>query len=129
MIILVGNFLMDFDYETMSKYLHVPDEKFRDKVFKTLQENLSTIKRETGKVPRHRALGDDVAKRWEAILGPMTLKLVPDADLVAKADELQAERDNPAWLLANDRRRPDTRQVEVREGVYVIQNMHKAPAD
>ncbi len=57
----------------------------------------------------------------------MTLKLVPDADLVAKADELQAERDNPAWLLANDRRRPDTRQVKIREGVYVIQNMHKAP--
>ncbi len=57
MIILVGNFIMDFDYETMSKCLRVPDEKFRDKVFKTLQENLSTIKRETGKVPATRCPG------------------------------------------------------------------------
>ncbi len=49
---LVGNFILDFNYEMMSKCLRVPDEKFRDKVFKTLQENLSTFLRETGRFPR-----------------------------------------------------------------------------
>ncbi len=49
MRILVGNFLQDFDYEMMSKCLRVPDEKFRDKVYKTMFENLTTFKRETGK--------------------------------------------------------------------------------
>jgi len=39
MLVLVGNFILDFNYEMMSKCLRVPDEKFRDKVFKTLQEN------------------------------------------------------------------------------------------
>ncbi|MEW6242510.1 MAG: lipoate protein ligase C-terminal domain-containing protein [Chloroflexota bacterium] len=127
MIVVVGNFILDFDYETMSKCLRVPDEKFRDKVFKTLQENLSTIQRETGSVPETRALGDALAKRYEFILGPMTLKTAPDADLAAKADELQRERHTDEWLFANDRRRPDARQVKIREGVYVIQNMLKAP--
>ena len=127
MIIIVGNFILDFDYETMSKCLRVPDEKFRDKVFKTLQENLSTMRRETGTVPDTRALGDALVKRYESILGPMTLKTAPDADLVAKADELQLERYTDEWLFANDRRRPDARQVKIREGVYVIQNMVKAP--
>ena len=32
-VILVGNLIADFDYETMTRVLRVPDEKFRDKVF------------------------------------------------------------------------------------------------
>lgn len=127
MIIIVGNFILDFNYEMMSKCLRVPDEKFRDKVFKTLQDNLSTMLRETGSMPDTRQLGDALVKRYEPILGKMTLKTEPDADLVAKADELQAERYTDEWLFANDRRRPDARQVKIREGVYVIQNMLKVP--
>jgi lipoate-protein ligase A len=127
MVILVGNFILDFNYEMMSKCLRVPDEKFRDKVFKTLQENLSTFQRETGHIPKTRALGDALMHRYEAILGPMTLKTAPDPDLVVKADALQEERFTPEWLLANDRRRPDARQVKIREDVFVIQNMLKTP--
>jgi lipoate---protein ligase len=127
MIIIVGNFILDFNYEIMSKCLRVPDEKFRDKVFKTLQDNLSTMLRETGSMPDTRQLGDALVKRYEPILGAMNLKTEPDADLVAKADELQAERYTDEWLFANDRRRPDARQVKIREGVYVIQSMFKAP--
>ena len=127
MVVLVGNFILDFNYEMMSKCLNVPDEKFRDKVFKTLQENLSTFQRETGRIPETRALGDALARRYEAILGPMTFRTAPNPKLVAKADDLQAERQTPEWLFANDRRRPDARQVKIREGVYVIQNMLKTP--
>jgi len=127
MIIVVGNFILDFNYEMMSKCLCVPDEKFRDKVFKTLQDNLSTMLRETGSTPNTRQLGDALVKRYEAILGTMPLKTAPGADLVAKAEELQAERYTDEWLFANDRRRPDARQVKIREGVYVVQNMLKAP--
>jgi lipoate-protein ligase A len=47
--VLVGNFIVNFNFEMMSKVLRVPDEKFRDKVFKTLSENLTTIPRETGR--------------------------------------------------------------------------------
>jgi lipoate-protein ligase A len=127
MIIIVGNFILDFNYEMMSKCLRVPDEKFRDKVFKTLQDNLSTMLRETGSMPDPRQLGDTLVKRYEPILGVMTLKAEPDADLLAKAEELQIERYTNEWLFANDRRRPDARQVKIREGVYVIQSMFKAP--
>jgi lipoate-protein ligase A len=127
MIILVGNFILDFNYEMMSKCLRVPDEKFRDKVFKTLQENLSSFQRETGHIPETRLLGDALMRRYEVILGPMVFKTASDPELVAKAEELQAERYSPEWLFANDRRRPDARQVKIREGVYVIQNMLKTP--
>ena len=50
-VVLVGNLIADFDYETMSHVLRVPDEKYRDKVFKSMQENLSTLVRELGYEP------------------------------------------------------------------------------
>jgi lipoate---protein ligase len=127
MVILVGNFILDFNYEMMSKCLRVPDEKFRDKVFKTLRENLTTFLRETGDMPETRLLGDALARRYKEILGPMSYKTSPDPELVAKANELQAEHYTPEWLFANDRRRLDARQVKIREDVYVIQNMLKTP--
>jgi lipoate-protein ligase A len=125
MVILVGNFIQDFNYEMMSKCLRVPDEKFRDKVFKTLQENLSTFLRETGRIPETRPLGDALARRYEAILGPMTQRTVPEPELVTKANSLFALYDTPEWLFANDRRRVDARSIKIREDVYVIQNLLK----
>lgn len=126
MLILVGNFIQDFDYETMSKCLRVPDEKFRDKVHKTMYENLTTMLRETGSIPANKALGDELAKRYAEIVGGMTPKEL-DAELTAKADELLKEMDTPEWLLGNDKRRPDSKQVKISEGVYVIQKMFKSP--
>jgi lipoate-protein ligase A len=34
-MVFVGGILLDFDYRAMSRILKVPDEKFRDKVYKT----------------------------------------------------------------------------------------------
>lgn len=57
----------------------------------------------------------------------MTLRTAPDPKLVIKADDLQAERHATEWLIANDHSRQHARQVKIREGVYVIQNMLKTP--
>jgi lipoate---protein ligase len=127
MWILVGNFIMDFNYEMMSKTLRVPDEKFRDKVFKTLQDNLSTMKRETGAIPSTEALMLDLVKRYEPLLGEMEIIREVDEELLKKADELLAVMHTQEWLHSNDSRRPRADQVKIREGVYVVQNMLKAP--
>jgi lipoate-protein ligase A len=127
MVVIVGNFILDFNYEMMSKCLRVPNEKFRDKLYKTLQDNLSTMLRETGSLPDVRKLSDALAERYESLLGPMKLKTSPDADLITKANALLRERDTDEWLFANDRRLTDKRQVKIRDGVYVVQNVLKAP--
>ena len=69
MMILVGNFIQDFNYDMMSKCLRVPDEKFRDKVYKTMYENLTTLKRETGSIPDNADLAADLRTRYAAVLG------------------------------------------------------------
>ena len=127
MLVLVGNFIMDFNYEMMSSSLRVPDEKFRDKVFKTLQENLSTMKRETGHVPSTEELAIELTHRYKPLLGPMPIMRELDEPLLQKADEVFAAMDTPEWLHANDRRRPRPEQVKICEGVYVLQNMLKTP--
>ena len=127
MLVLVGNFIMDFDYQTMARTLRVPDEKFRDKVYKTLEENLSTMKRETGKLPATESLAMDLAGRYEPLLGRLPLRREADSELLGKSRELVAVMDTPDWLHANDRRRPRPDQVKIREGVYVIQNVLKTP--
>ncbi len=127
MIVLVGNFILDFNYEMMAKSLRVPDEKFRDKVYKTLQENLSTILRETGGTPDTADLAAALVARYEPLLGPMPMKTEVDAELLTEADRRLEMMYNDAWLFANDRRRPDLKEVKIREGVYVIQKMVKLP--
>lgn len=126
MLILVGNFIQDFNYEMMSKCLRVPDEKFRDKVHKTMYENLTTFLRETGSIPSNADLADELARCYKPLLGELVQKSL-DQELTQKADELLAEMNTPEWLFSNDRRRPDARQVKIAEGVYVIQKMLKTP--
>jgi lipoate-protein ligase A len=126
MWVLVGNFIQDFNFEMMSKVLRVPDEKFRDKVYKTMSENLTTFLRETGSIPENRDLGDALAQKYEAILGKMNYRL-PDPDLFQKADELIKEMHTPEWLMSNDRRGSSAKQVKISEGVFVIQKVLKTP--
>ncbi len=126
MRILVGNFLQDFDYGMMSKCLRVPDEKFRDKVHKTMYENLTTFLRETGSIPLNLDLAAHLKKGYEALLGKLEEKAL-DEELTRKAEELLREMNTPDWLFANDHRRPASPQVKIAEGVYVIQKMLKTP--
>ncbi|MBN1954984.1 MAG: lipoate--protein ligase family protein [Anaerolineae bacterium] len=125
-IIFVGNLIVDFDYEMMARVLKVPDEKFRDKVYKTIYENLSTIKREVADVPPTEDLWTLMADKFAALLGPMEEQRTVDAAWRAKADELAPQFLSDEWLLR--RGRPGAgRTVKVREGVEVRHKMHKAP--
>ncbi len=124
--VLVGNFIQDFNYEMMSKVLRLPDEKFRDKVHKTMYENLTTMLRETGSIPANQALAEKLVEHCEPLMGPFVQKQLDD-ELRAKANELFEEMHTPEWLLANDRRRLESTQIKISEGVYVIQKMRKAP--
>jgi lipoate-protein ligase A len=126
-VVVVGNFLLDFNFAQMSRVLKVPDEKFRDKVYKTLQDNLTTIPRETGKpAPAIGELSADFIRRCEALFGPLLPREV-DGELRAKADALAAEYSSPEWVLENDRRETAGREVKIAEGVIVLERVVKLP--
>lgn len=127
MCILVGNFIVDFNYEMMAKSLRVPDEKFRDKVQKSMQEALTTMTRILGQPPAISALSDRLIERYEPLLGEFTPREV-DAELRAEAEHLWHEQfSDPNWVPANDRRQTDLRSVRIAEGTNVLQRVYKAP--
>ncbi len=124
-IVLVGNLIVDFDYEMMARVLKVPDEKFRDKVYKTIYENLSTIKREIGEVPPTDELWTLMADKFAETLGPLEEHTKVDEEWRAQADELAAQFLTDEWL--HQKRHPRTdREVKIRAGVQVRRKMHKA---
>jgi lipoate---protein ligase len=127
MMILVGNFIIDFNYEMMARSLRVPDEKFRDKVQKSMQEALTTLTREVGTPPTVEQLSDRLIERYEPVLGELTPQGIDD-EMRAEADRLWREQFNTAsWLTANDQRSPDLRSVRIAEGTSVVQRVYKAP--
>jgi len=124
--VLVGNLIVDFNYEMMARVLKVPDEKFRDKVYKTIYENLSTIKREIEPVPPREELWSLMAEKFVEMLGPMEVQTTVDEEWRAKTDELATQFLTDEWLY--QKRRPGAgREVTIRAGVQVKRKMHKAP--
>jgi lipoate-protein ligase A len=125
-LILVGNLIVDFDYSMMARVLRVPDEKFRDKVFRTLQDNLSTIRRELGAAPPREELWDLLQHEFTKLLGHVPVRTQVDTAWRAKAQELAGRMLSSAWT--RHPRHPQTRRrITIRSGVQVRQMMHKAP--
>jgi len=121
-VILVGNLIADFDYESMVHVLRVPDEKFRDKIFKSMRQNLTTLRRETGRMPEWDEMTKPLLARFEKVLGPLEPAALPPA-VREKAKALKPLFLSEEWLHKKGRRRP-VRDVKIAAGVNVIQRLH-----
>jgi lipoate---protein ligase len=124
-IILVGNLIADFDYKTMARVLRVPNEKYRDKVFKSMTENLTTIKREIGEIPTWDEMANPLLRNYGKVLGPLVTSDLP------QEVRAEMERSKPGYLsdewLFKKRRDSDGRNVKIATDVNIIQNVYKAP--
>ncbi len=127
-IVFVGNLILDFDYETMSRVLKIPDEKFRDKVKKTIEENLSTIRRELGETIsvqlEEQTLNSLMVEEFAKVVGPLS-PAVKDDELINKMKALKSPMTDNAWLYRKAKR-VEGRIVKVRAGLEVRQRIHKA---
>ena len=122
-MVFVGGILMDFDYETMSKILKVPDEKFRDKIHKTMEENLTTMRREIGHMPDRQEVATSLVNNFEDLLGrlkPVSL----DSGTIDKMIELEKYFTSDKFLFKKTPRIP--KGVKIREGVEILYSTYKA---
>ena len=124
-LVLVGNLILDFNYDMMSRVLRVPDEKFRDKVYKSMRENLSTIKRELGSIPPRESLAASLASNFERVLGPLPRAGLDD-ELREEVSRLKAEFSSQEWLYRIGRQM-EGRTVKIAAGVEIRHLVHKAP--
>jgi lipoate-protein ligase A len=128
-VVFVGNLIMDFNYRMMSKILKVPDEKFRDKLHKTLEDNLSTIIRELGGERASEwsesSLNDIMVEEFQKITGPFEPGK-RDELLIKKEDELREKMMTEEWLLQKGKKRISDKVIKIKSGTQIIHKLHKA---
>jgi lipoate-protein ligase A len=122
-MVFVGGVLLDFDYQAMSKILRVPDEKFRDKIFKSMEENLTTMKRELGTIPSREEVAAVLKERFERKVGRLEPASL-NTEIIGKMEQLES------WMTSEEflyKKTPKIRKgVKIREGVEIFYGVHKA---
>ncbi len=122
-MVFVGGILLDFDYHTMSKVLNVPDEKFRDKIYKSMEENLTTMKRELGEIPPREDIKQVLIEGFEKITGPLEAVDLDDIT-IKKMRELEKAFMSPEFLLKKTPRIPEG--VKIKQGIDILYGIYKA---
>jgi lipoate---protein ligase len=122
-MVFVGSLILDIDYERMARAIKVPDEKFRDKIFKTMKENVTSMRGELGVIPPRDEIIKVLREQYEKTLG----KLEPvdlNNEIIQKITELGALFNSPEFLFKKTPQIP--KGVKIREGIEILYGMYKA---
>ncbi|MCL5960462.1 MAG: lipoate--protein ligase [Chloroflexi bacterium] len=122
--VLAGSLMFDFNFELMARVLKVPSEKFRDKVYQSLQEYMTTIKRELGQDVDRQAVKDILIQQCRQVLGA---EIEPGGLTDGERrviEEIDERFGSSGWLHQKGGLRQGG--VKIREGVRVVEADHKA---
>jgi lipoate-protein ligase A len=122
-MVFVGSVILDFDYEKMVRAIKVPDEKFRDKVFKTMKENVTTMNRELGRIPPRDEITRVLVEKFEKVLGKLEPVELND-EIIRKMKELALWFNSPEFLFKKAPQIP--KGVKIKEGIEILYGMYKA---
>ncbi|MBS7622257.1 lipoate--protein ligase family protein [Candidatus Bathyarchaeota archaeon] len=131
-MVLAGDVLLDLPTELMTKVLRVPDEKFRDKLKKSLSEWMTSLKLELGEIPARDEVKRRLVEEFEGQVGVAVEEGEISAEERRNLDELLVERRRREWIFMKDISRERllqaarTRQVKVKEGVCIYEGVYKA---
>lgn len=128
--VLTGDILLDLDLGLMTGVLKVPDEKFRDKLYHSMSEYLTSVKKELGhSVPRGKAVKLLIRSFSEFYGGLVKSRVTPEEEV--QLNRLLSERKQKEWIFLKDyesRRLKEGagRTVKIKENVFVCRADHKA---
>lgn len=124
--VLVGSILMDFDTAAMARTLRVPSEKFRGKLVESLDDYMTTVRRELGGLAPGREAATEmlVAAFAEVLSEPVEPSRLTDveAEGIRHYEDLLFDPEfvyrREGWLQPG---------VKIRAGVRLMEGLHKAP--
>ncbi|MDR5695754.1 MAG: lipoate--protein ligase [Armatimonadota bacterium] len=124
--VVVGSLMFDFNHELMARVLRVPSEKMRDKVFQSIQEYITTIKRELGTLPDREEVKGLYLQRCARALG----RELEPGELTERewevVRELEERFSSEEWLYQKGGLR-QSQVVKIHADVHVAEVTHKAP--
>ncbi|MGD0803590.1 MAG: hypothetical protein ABSA11_05900 [Candidatus Bathyarchaeia archaeon] len=127
--ILVGNIILDMNYDMMARVLRVPDEKFRDKMAKSMREWVSSLKRELPNPPDGEEVKRVYTKTFQDLLGVQLTNAEPTAEEWRIYDtETKPRNQSREWLYMEapySTRKPG-RAVKIAHEVKIVESDYKA---
>ena len=125
--ILVGNFIMEMNYGLMARVLKVPDEKFRDKMAKSMEQWVSSFKKELGESPSPERIKEVYVEEFQRL---MDIKLEPtvptDIEWKIFNEETKPLHTSREWLYMEAPKQKSGRAVKIAHEVKFIEADHKA---
>ncbi|MBS7620012.1 lipoate--protein ligase family protein [Candidatus Bathyarchaeota archaeon] len=127
--ILVGNIILDLDYDMMARVLKVPDEKFRDKLAKSMRDWVTSLKAELGEAPSSEEVKEVYVKEFQKTLN---VKLKPSKPNSIEWEvfhtQVKPKHLSKEWLYMETpiSQKRDGRSIKVAGPVKVVEADYKA---
>ncbi|MFW9779823.1 MAG: biotin/lipoate A/B protein ligase family protein [Candidatus Heimdallarchaeota archaeon] len=125
--ILTGNFILSFPSSEMAQVLRVPDEKFRDKVAKSLEDRVGSFHSLLGTIPDTATLITTFLDNFGSILDIEFERISLPPSVKDKMGELNTTYKTDAWKYAISGRSAALRAVKIKGGMFVSESMIKTP--
>jgi lipoate-protein ligase A len=127
--VLIGNIILDLNYNAMAQVLRVPDEKFRDKLAKSMREWVSSLKQELGYIPSRDHINNLLTEGYEKIGIKLDSGVLSDKEKEIFVKEVKPKHLSKEWLYMPEFRHPELdkrRVVKVAENVRIVEANYKA---
>ncbi len=124
--ILIGNVILDIDPVKLSRILKVPDEKFRDKLAKTIDEWITSLKRELGYMPEREEVKARIIEGFRTELGVEFYDGSLTDFEVESLERIRSEIGSEEWTFRVSRRHRDLqptggRKVKIAGDIYLCE--------
>ncbi|HAL57338.1 MAG TPA: ligase [Bacteroidetes bacterium] len=125
--LFVGSMMLDFNHALMARVLKFSDEKMRDKVQKTMEDYVTSMRRELGAAPPIESVKKELVAAFAEVYQLDFVGSELSHQELQKVDELDRTFAGEAWLHAvqwNDTR---SRSLTINADVKIVEGAHKAP--
>lgn len=114
--VLVGNILLDFNYEVMSSIIRVPSEGFRQEYLHQMQANLTTLQSEMGRAVSREEVIERLKTNFTGAFSLTSTQL--DNQVLEQIRKLTPMYQSKEWLMEAGRRLL-YREIKVAENCYI----------
>jgi lipoate-protein ligase A len=125
--VLVGNFILDFPRKEMTKILKVPNEKFRDKVYKSLEAGLTSFQDELGFIPDRNEIIEIFCQELESTLNIHLNPTNLEAETLKLMQQLRSTYLTDEWKFqVTNRGKNLIHKVKIQASNFIVEGTHKS---